>query len=267
MNRDALNALDQVIAIARGRAGVRVAVVGVAGPQGSGKTTLVHACAASHPRTAHFSLDDFYMGKSLRAKWARDGHPLLATRGPPPSHDTGWLMKTITDLQSAGPDTRTSWPLFDKVADDVFPESRWPVFEGKPELILIDGWCLGAKPQSEAELVAPVNTLEANEDGDSHWRRLVNNQLGGAYAGMFEKFDGILYLRPPSFNIVLDWRCQQEEGLLGRSLTVKDRERIARFIAHYERITRSMMSGGRRADIEVQLDERRNVTDVQRLLG
>jgi D-glycerate 3-kinase len=67
-----------------------------------------------------------------------------------------------------------------------------------------------------------------------------------------------------SFDIVHTWRCEQEEGLLGRPLTDGERARIARFIQHYERITRHMMSGGRRADIEVQLDPRRNVTEIRR---
>ena len=67
------------------------------------------------------------------------------------------------------------------------------------------------------------------------------------------------------FNIVLDWRCQQEEGLLGYSLSAVERDRIARFVAHYERLTLSMMAGHRRADIEIQLDRQRNVVEVRRL--
>ena len=66
MNSDALNALDQVVAIARRRADGRVPVVGVAGPQGSGKTTLVKAYAAMHAGVAHFSLDDVYLDASLK---------------------------------------------------------------------------------------------------------------------------------------------------------------------------------------------------------
>jgi len=75
----------------------------------------------------------------------------------------------------------------------------------------------------------------------------------------------LLYLRAPRFEVVLDWRCEQEEGLLGHRLSAGDRARISRFIQHFERITRHMMAGGRRADIEVQLDERRNVTEIRRI--
>lgn len=264
MNRDALNALDQVVALARSRAGERVPVVGVAGPQGSGKTTLVSAYAA-RPGVAHFSLDDFYVGRERREGWARDGLPLLATRGPPPTHDVSALLHTIDLLETAAPDRRTTWPVFDKLADDMLPDDKWPVFTGRPDLILVDGWCLGASPQSEAALIAPVNALETIEDADGHWRRLVNKHLGAEYRTLFDRLDAILYLRAPAFDVVLDWRCEQEEGLLMRGLTPDERQGVARFIQHFERITRHMMAGGRRADIEVQLDEDRNVTEVRRL--
>lgn len=267
MNRAALNALDRTVAIAREQAGGRIAVVGVAGPQGSGKTTLVTAYAALHPQTAHFSLDDVYLGSAERRKLAAAVHPLFVTRGPPGTHDLALLTETLDNLQSADPDSRIVLPAFDKVTDDPMPRTRRPTFEGRPQLILIDGWCLGATSQPAQDLDQPLNRLEAEEDQRGKWRRTVDDHLTLPYAVAFQRLDAILYLRAPSFDVVLDWRCQQEESLLGRSLTGKDRERIARFIQHYERITRHMMAGGRRADIEVQLDVRRNVSEVRRVTG
>jgi hypothetical protein len=76
--------------------------------------------------------------------------------------------------------------------------------------------------------------------------------------------NAIVSLQAPSFAKIQEWRCEQEEGLLNRDLSDADRARVARFIQHFERITRHMMSGGRRADIEVQLDARRNVTEIKR---
>lgn len=267
MNRDALNALDQTIAIARKKAGARVPIVGVAGPQGSGKTTLVRACAESNGRVAHFSLDDVYLGQTARRALAARLHPLFETRGPPGTHDIDLLNATLDALLAADPDSRTPIPAFDKVADDGLPRSRWSAFEGKPALMLIDGWCLGAATQDWEELRKPVNRLEADEDPNGVWRGCVNDFLFTPYQNIFARFDAILYLRPPSFDVVLDWRCQQEEGLLGRSLGLNDRTRVARFVQHFERITRQMMAGRRRADIEIQLDARRNVTEVRRLAG
>lgn len=264
MNSDALNALDQAVAIARERAGDRVAIVGVAGPQGSGKTTLVKAYAAFHPRTAHFSLDDVYLPSSLRRLIAESVHPLFATRGPPGTHNLVQLNETIGELTAAGEGAQTVLPAFDKVTDNPTHASHRPVFHGKPSVILVDGWCLGATAQTDDELVSAVNVLEAERDKDAIWRKEVNANLAGAYQLSFDMLHAIVSLQAPSFAIIQEWRCEQEEGLLNRDLTDADRARVARFIQHFERITRHMMSGGRRADIEVQLDARRNVTEIKR---
>lgn len=265
MNRDALNALDQTVAIARQKAGGRIPVVGVAGPQGSGKTTLVRAFAAFHPAVAHFSLDDVYLDAAARRMLSATVHPLFATRGPPGTHDLDLLNATLDALQATDPDSRTPLPAFDKVTDNPMPRSARPIFEGRPQLILLDGWCLGASAQSDAELVTPINEIETKEDDRGKWRRAVNEHLTLPYGMAFARLDAILHLRAPDFDIIHEWRCEQEEGLLGRSLSHADQRRIAIFIQHFERITRHMMAGGRRADIEVQLDPRRNVTEVKRI--
>ena len=265
MNADALSALDQVVAIARERAGGRVPVVGVAGPQGSGKTTLVAAYAAAHRGAAHFSIDDVYLPASYRRLLAQSVHPLFATRGPPGTHNLLQLNETLDELLEAAVGAQSFLPAFDKVTDNPVHATRRPVFRGKPSVILLDGWCLGAAPQTPEQLAIPVNDLETKEDAGSVWRREINENLAGAYQHTFTRLDAILYLRAPSFEIVQDWRCEQEEGLLGRALNDADRQRVSRFIAHFERITRHMMAGGRRADIEVQLDARRNVTEVRHI--
>lgn len=250
--------------LARARAGGRVPIVGIAGAQGSGKTTLAKAFAAVDPGVASFSLDDVYLGRAERAALAHDIHPLFATRGVPGTHDMQLFEDTLAALQ-VGEVLRV--PAFDKVGDEpLHPDSR-ARWNGRPDLILIEGWCLGATPQDETALVEPVNDLEAREDPEARWRRHANDELKGAYRRAFQRIDALLYLRPPSFEIVHGWRCQQEEGLLGRSLEAGDRDRIARFIQHFERITRHMMAGGVRADVIAQQDEERRVVSVTNALA
>ncbi|MDP3572502.1 MAG: hypothetical protein Q8S42_17845 [Archangium sp.] len=265
MNADALNALDQTVAIAREKAGDRIPIVGVAGPQGSGKTTLVAAYAAAHRTAAHLSIDDVYLPAGYRRLLAQSVHPLFETRGPPGTHNLLQLNETLDELLEAGEGAQTFLPAFDKVTDNPVHATRKPVFRGKPSVILLDGWCLGATAQTPEQLAIPANDLEAKEDAASTWRREINENLAGAYQPAFARLDAILYLRAPSFEIIHDWRCEQEESLLARTLTDADRQRISRFIAHFERITRHMLSGGRRADIEVQLDARRNVSEVKHI--
>ena len=79
-------------------------------------------------------------------------------------------------------------------------------------------------------------------------------------ADFIARFDAVLYLRAPSFDVVLDWRCQQEADLLGvapADLPAAERERLAGFIQYFERITRRMLAGGVAADVVVQLDRNR----------
>jgi D-glycerate 3-kinase len=265
MNTEALSALDQTVAIARERAVGRIPVVGIAGPQGSGKTTLVAAYAAAHKGAAHFSIDDVYLPAGYRRLLAQSVHPLFATRGPPGSHNLVQYNEAIDELLEAKVGAQTFLPAFDKVLDNPVHATRKPVFRGAPSVILVDGWCLGATGQTPEQLAIPCNELEAKEDPKVEWRREVNENLAGAYQNAFARLDAILYLQAPSFEIIQQWRCEQEEGLLGRALADADRQRIARFVAHFERITRHMMAGGRRADIEVQLDDRRNVSEVRHL--
>ena len=237
----------------------RPPVIGVVGAQGSGKTTLARAAAQAFG-AAQISIDDVYLTRAEREAMARDVHPLFLTRGPPGTHDLGLLQRLIDDLSAAGPDDRTLIPAFDKRGDDRVPVERWRTFRGRPSAVLIDAWCLGVLPEDAAALAEPVNDLERERDADGRWRSLVNQHVAGPYAAFAERMDAILFLKAPGFEVVLDWRCQQEADLLGvtpDALPSAERERLAGFIQYFERITRRMLSGGVRADITVTLDRAR----------
>ncbi|WP_447911292.1 kinase [Brevundimonas bullata] len=243
-----------------------VPLIGIAGAQGSGKTTLARA-AAERWGAAHLSLDDVYLTKAERTAKGRAVHPLFAVRGPPGTHDLGLLEASVAALRAAGADSRTALPAFDKLSDDRRPETQWPVFTGRPSAVLVDGWCLGATAQGEAELVEPINALERGQDGQGVWRRAVNAELGGSYAQAFAEFDAILFLKAPSFDAVLDWRCEQEAGLMGlppADLPDERRAELVVFIQGFERITRHMLAGGTRAEVTIVLDKDRRPSVRQR---
>ena len=238
-----------------------VPLIGFAGAQGSGKTTLARA-AAERLGAAHLSLDDVYLTRAEREAKGRAVHPLFAVRGPPGTHDLDLLTTTVAALRAAGSDDSTPLPSFDKLTDDRRPAAEWPVFAGRPTAVLVDGWCLGATAQAEADLAEPINALEREQDGQGVWRRAANAELAGPYAELFTGFDAVLFLKAPSFDAVLDWRCEQEAGLLGLSpadLPPQRRAALAVFIQHFERITRSMLAGGVRADMTIALDRNRTL--------
>ncbi|HRD29515.1 MAG TPA: kinase, partial [Caulobacter sp.] len=151
----------------------------------------------------------------------------------------------------------TPLPGFDKLADERAPPPDWPRFPGRPAAILVDGWCLGATRQDPATLAAPINALEREEDPNAVWRGYADEALAGRYQAFFGGFDAIVFLAAPSFDSVLAWRCEQEAGLLAMApgdLPAERRGEIARFIQHFERITRHMLAGGVAATATVALD-------------
>jgi D-glycerate 3-kinase len=246
--------------IATPRAPGSIPLIAVSGAQGSGKSHACRAFAAANPRVAHFSLDDVYFTKQERAQLAKRFHPLFATRGPPGTHALGVALSAIAALRRAGPGDHTPLPLFDKARDDRAPPETWPRFQGRPEAILLDGWCLGALADALGD--APLNKLEAEEDADGSWRAQVRADLADRYQPFFDLFDQIVFLRAPSFEIVRAWRGEQEEETLGRPMTQAERAALDRFIMHYERITRSMLAGGHRAQWVVSLDEQRQAVSI-----
>ena len=241
-----------------------VPLIGISGAQGSGKTTLAGA-AAGALGCARLSLDDVYRTRAERERMAREVHLLFGTRGPPGTHDLDLLTETVAALRAAGPDQTTALPAFDKLADDRKPRSQWPGFQGRPRAVLVDGWLVGATPQVQGALAAPINALERAEDADGVWRREANARLAGGQAVLNAAFDAILFLQAPAFEVVLDWRWEQEAGLRRvepSALGEDERARLARFIAHFERITRHMLEGGVRADTVVRLDRDRRVVGM-----
>ena len=237
----------------------RPPLIAVVGAQGSGKTTLARE-AADRFGAAQISIDDVYLTRAEREAMAREVHPLFVTRGPPGTHDLVLLQRLIDDLSAAGPDDVTLIPDFDKRGDDRRPVDRWRAFRGRPSAILIDAWCLAALPETAAALAEPLNALEREQDPDGRWRRAVNGFLAGAYADFAARFDAVLFLRAPGFEVVLDWRSQQEADLLGvapADLPAEERDRLSGFIQYFERITRRMLDGGVRADLTVKLDRNR----------
>lgn len=237
----------------------RPALIAIVGAQGSGKTTLAREAAETFG-AAQISIDDVYLTRARREAMAEDVHPLFVTRGPPGTHDLRLLTRLIKALSTARPDDKVLIPDFDKREDDRRPIRDWRIFSGRPSAILIDAWCLGALPEDEAALEEPINALERDHDPDGVWRQAVNAQVAGAYAEFLERFDAVLFLQAPGFEVVHDWRCQQEADLLGvapAALPAAERRRLAGFIQYFERLTRRMLDGGVRADVTVKLDRNR----------
>lgn len=227
--------------------------VGLAGGQGAGKSTLSSAIIAAGEhfglRVVSLSIDDFYLTRSEREALATRVHPLLATRGPPGTHDTSLCMSVMDALDADGVVTV---PIFDKGLDDRAPQTR--NVRAPADVVLLEGWCIGARPEPPDRLDQPINALEAESDSQGLWRRHINQALATDYARLFGKLDCLAFLRVPNLDAVVRWRLQQESE---RPPELRlDKAEVTHFVAHYERLTRWMLEDlPGRADVLVELDE------------
>lgn len=261
--------IAQAVAV-RAKAASGLFVVGLCGPQGSGKSTGAAALSLlieqAGLRSAVLSLDDLYLTWAARQRLAAEVHPLFATRGVPGTHDVA-LGLTVLDALSAREEA-VALPRFDKARDDRCPVEQWPVVQAGLDVLVFEGWCLGARAQPEAALAVPVNDLERDEDPEGVWRGHVNAALAGPYRALFERPDVLVMLRAPGFDVVAGWREEQEAKLRqsaaqGAGSRVMDAAEVARFVQFYERTTRQIdceMPG--RADVVITLDARRGVAGV-----
>lgn len=230
----------------------RTHIIGVNGAQGAGKTTFgdllkVVLENAFGQKVVQLSIDDIYLSRKERQRLAEEVHPLLITRGVPGTHDVKLGEDTLDALCNAGPKDVTLIPRFNKAIDDPFPRAEWDQFVGRPDVIIFDGWFMGAVEQKETDLLTPVNALERDEDPYCVWRRYVNSQLEDNYKSLFNRLDLLVMLKVPSFDKVYEWRTLQEEKLRiktqgQKNLRVMTDEEVRRFISHYERLTRHILN-------------------------
>ncbi|MEH6577981.1 MAG: hypothetical protein V7731_12980 [Amphritea sp.] len=250
-------------------------VVGINGAQGAGKSTLFNLLEVILEegfdlKVVGLSIDDLYKTRAERELLATTVHPLLKTRGVPGTHDVDLGVDLLNALKRADTDNSQiiKIPVFDKSIDDRCPPALWQEWSGEADIVVLEGWCVGAQSQPDALLEQPVNDLEATEDPDGQWRRYVNDQLADGYSQLFAMVDVLVMLKVPSMEAVFEWRSQQEKKLAERVKYIYDTQQptdhlrimnegeIQRFIQHYERLTRSMLEEmPTRADICLMLNE------------
>jgi D-glycerate 3-kinase len=245
--------------------------VGINGCQGSGKSTLTDFLAEYliteyNLNVVVMSLDDFYLTREKRNQLANDIHPLLATRGVPGTHDVGALDCLITQLKQKK--TGFSIPRFNKATDDPYPEEQWSKVDKPIDIILLEGWCWGVKPQTAEQLSSPINELELQHDAKGAWRNYVNEQLESAYVPLYKEMDFWLALQAPSFDCVYKWRLEQEQKLEAKNVglansKVMTPEEILNFTQYFQRLSvQSCNTISQSADVIFYLDSSRQITDT-----
>ena len=224
-------------------------IIGLAGGQGSGKTTISSILSLILKKyfklkVFKISIDDFYKTKKQREILSKDKHSLLLTRGVPGTHDIKIMLDFFRKIKTKNFKS-LKLPKFNKANDDRYKKKYWYKLKSRPDVVIFEGWCVGAKPQSLRLLKKPINALEKAYDKSLKWRRFVNLQLKTNYKKLYSQLDSLLYLKVKNFNLLKKWRIKQEEKLWLKSksrknLKIMNKKEVINFMQTYQRITEQM---------------------------
>jgi D-glycerate 3-kinase len=251
----------------------KLLIIGLAGGQGSGKTTISSILTLILQKyfklnVFKVSIDDFYKTRKDRRLLAKDKHSLLMTRGVPGTHDIDLMLNFFKKIK--GKNFKSlQIPKFDKAVDDRCPKSLWHKIKSRPDVLIFEGWCVGARAQSSSELKRPINLFEKNYDQDVKWRSYVNNQLKTKYKRLFIQLDGLLYLKAKNFSLLKEWRLKQERKLWShkknkKKLKIMSSEDVINFMQTYQRITQQMFKDALKgASIIMNLNSNHQIQSIK----
>jgi len=245
-------------------------IIGLTGGQGSGKSTIskilkIILKEGFNLNTVIFSIDDFYKTLKERKNMSKNISPLFLTRGAPGTHDTKMLLNCIKSLKKFK-FKKILIPKFNKAIDDRVPKSRWLKVNKKPNIVIFEGWCVGAEAQKKKNLIVPVNILEKHKDKKKIWRNKVNQELKKNYKKIFNLIDKIIFLKVPSFKHVYKWRLLQEKKLqiVSKGNKTMSDNQIKNFIMFYERLTKHMLKNLiHTADSVIKIDTKHRLKSIK----
>ena len=224
-------------------------IIGLSGGQGTGKTTIsaiIEIILKKYFKLSVFkiSIDDFYKTRKDRIKLSKNIHPLLKTRGVPGTHDINLMINFFKNIKKIKFKSMLL-PKFDKSVDDRFKKKKWYKLKSKPDVVIFEGWCVGAKAQVLKDLKKPINLLEKTDDKSMKWRKFVNYQLLGKYKKFHKMLDHLLYLKAENFTLLKKWRLKQEKKLSinnkrKKNLKIMTNKEVLDFMMTYQRITENM---------------------------
>lgn len=221
----------------------RPLVVGVSGAQGSGKSTICSNLKNNLVQQGlvalTLGLDDFYLENSERLALGREVHPLCSVRGVPGTHDIKYLKATLASLIKADESSKIRWPSFSKASDDRREYNKFYYHEGRVDVILLEGWCVGARSRFIQNLAE--NEWELEHDPRCRWKEWTKN-AAVQYEPIWQEIEFSVMLFQSSFERVIDARWQQELDLLKRSgeSQFQSRSGVVEFCQHYRSWTRGM---------------------------
>jgi len=224
-------------------------IVGLSGGQGSGKTTIssiISIILRKYFKLNVFtiSIDDFYKTRKERFSLSKKIHPSLMTRGVPGTHDINMMLDFFKRLKRKEFKS-LKLPKFNKAIDNRYNKKLWHSLKKRPDIIIFEGWCVGAKAEKNNTLKKSINSFEKFRDKKLIWRRYVNKQLQSKYKQLYDQLNCLLYIKSNNFNLLRNWRIKQENKLRlknkrSNSNKIMSNKEVINFMNTYQRVTQNM---------------------------
>ena len=205
--------------------------------------------APYHVPTNVLSIDDFYLPHAAQCQLAAANptNPLVQHRGQPSTHDIPLAMSVLSELL-AGDEVKL--PRYDKSAyhgqGDRVPIGGWDVVNkpGTPKtrIIILEGWCIGFRPLTTAELKETWCDAVKRREGGNYSGRLGWTELDDVeyvneclvqYNALTDQFDGMIHLDAADPSFVYRWRLEQENHLRKVKGSGMSADQVKRFVAGY----------------------------------
>ncbi len=223
--------------------------VGLAGGQGTGKTTIssiIKIILEKYFKLKVFkiSIDDFYKTRKERIGLSKKVHPMLLTRGVPGTHDVNMMLDFFKNSK-AKKFKSMKLPNFNKAIDDRFSKNKWNKIYKRPDVIIFEGWCVGARAETDKTLKKSINSMEKANDQKLVWRKYVNQQLKTKYKKLYSQLNCMIYLKAKNFSLLQKWRLKQEHKLWLKTKKkgghkIMSKGDVINFMQTYQRITQNM---------------------------
>ena len=169
---------------------------------------------------------------------------MLLTRGVPGTHDINVMLNFFKKLKSKKFKS-LKVPGFNKAVDDRLGKKYWYSIKERPDVIIFEGWCVGAKSEKNNSLKNSINSMEKTSDQKLIWRKYVNQQLKSKYKKLYSQLNCLIYLKAKNFGLLQKWRLKQEYKLWLKSKKtsknkIMNKKDVINFMQTYQRITENM---------------------------
>ncbi|GME81149.1 unnamed protein product [Ambrosiozyma monospora] len=234
----------------RAKSPAKPLIIGIEGPQGSGKTWL-----ATHLKEQlsklfpslnfiNFSMDDFYLTfqEQCIVNEKNKGNMLLQGRGLPGTHDLDLLKECLLEIQSG--ENSVEIPVYDKSLNsgkgDRLPHKDWIRIEKdkKVDVLIFEGWFNGYRAiGNTTKLIERWHEIQRQQSPkfdsltESHIVKLDKDLK--KYEEIWKFFDCFIYLTTPRLDNVYTWRLQQEHDLISKKGSGMTDKEVELFVDRY----------------------------------